>query len=156
MFDFGAEITVTRVVLRVLRRVGDVHAVLLAVEDIYRGLSTLNSKFVLLSVVGHRENVGQKLIEEADASRLEAELRKEIAAAPPEWLAQERDLLRMLWWHAHPIEGEEPPVVSSLHDPAVLAAVLRASLTHVQSQTVGSRAVQGSAAPVGLAQGGPR
>jgi predicted KAP-like P-loop ATPase len=141
MFDFGADLVVTRVVLRVLRRVEDENARLQAVKDIYEGVSTLHGKFILLTVVGHRENAGHKLVAEPDAAQLEADLRAEIAAAPPEHLAQERDLLRLLWWHAHPNEGAAP-VVSSFRDPTVAEAVLRESLTYVRSQAMGSRAVR--------------
>lgn len=140
MFDFGADLVVTRVVLRILRRVEDPVALLAAVEDIYDGVSTLHAKFMLLTIVGHRENAGHKLIDEAEALRLETRLRSEIAAAPADVLAEERDLLRLLWWHAHPGAGAAP-AVSSLADHRVVGSVLRASLSYVQSQSMGSRAV---------------
>ena len=141
MFDFGADMVVTRVVLRVLRRVDDDAARLRDVEDIYAGIGTLHSKFVLLTVVGHRPDAGHKLISEADAARLETDLRAEIAVAAPEVLSRERDLLRLLWWHRHPGTGSVP-AVSALGDPEVAAALLRESLTYVQSQSIGSRAVR--------------
>jgi hypothetical protein len=123
MLDFGADLVVTRVVLRVLRRIDDADTRLRAVEETYKGVSTLHGRFVLLTLVGHREDAGHKLINEGDATRLEARLRGEIAAAPADVLAQERDLLRLLWWHTHPGDGVFPDV-SSIPDPAVEAALL--------------------------------
>jgi hypothetical protein len=141
LFDFGADLVVTRVVLRLLRRVEDQSTRVSMVREIYEGVSTLHGKFTLLTIVGHRENAGHKLIAEEDATQLEAQLRAEIASASAEILAQQRDLLRLLWWHAHPTDGAAPSV-SALADPGVVAAILRASLTSTQTQMMGSRSVR--------------
>lgn len=139
VFDFGADLVVTRVVLRILRRVDESER-LLYVRRIYEGISSLYSKYTLLTIVGHRENAGLQLVSVDEARSLEDILRAELISASAESLAQERDLLRLLWWAAHP-GGEEVVDVPALADNNLRIAVLRASLSSVVSQPFGSRSV---------------
>lgn len=140
MFDFGADMVVTRVVLRILRRVAEPELLLSAVKEIYASVLTLHGKYVLLGIVGYRENAGHKLIAAEEAAILEADLRSRIASAPAQVLQKERQLLRLLWWCSHPEEGDALEI-DAIADDVVKRAALRASLTEVRSQAAGSRAV---------------
>lgn len=141
MFDFGdPELRVTRVVLRLLRRLADEASVLAAVEEILQNLKTLSAKFSLVSLVGHREGIGHKFVTEASARRLEDALVAEISAADYAALANEWDLLRLLstpeYWGLR-----SGPFLTNFSTPAVHEAVLRQARGEIISQGMGSRAI---------------
>jgi hypothetical protein len=68
------------------------------VRQILPKLSTLSSRFHLIILVGHQENVGQKLVSVSVAEQMETELDQAVRAADPGLLAEEWDLLRLLYW----------------------------------------------------------
>lgn len=145
-FDFGAELVVRRVVLRLLRRLEDEVELWETVRRLFETVDTLNSRFVLVAMVGHEENVGHELISKEQASALEAELRREIVGAPAEELVQERQLLRLLWWYGHEQEDvEEVPRIQALESGVVQEALFRDAVRQTYSQTMGSRAVRSRA-----------
>jgi hypothetical protein len=109
MFDFGAELVVRRVVLRLLRRL-DSSQVLGVTQNLFESIDTFHGRFGLVTIVGHRENAGHKLISHEEARILEDRLREEIAGASAQDLADERDLLKLLWWCMHPEDGPVPSV----------------------------------------------
>lgn len=141
LFDFGGpELTVSRVVLRLLRRLDGKDAVSAAVDQILPELSTLSAKFSIISMVGYREGVGHELVSEESAEVLELALVSEIAATSYANLAKEWDLLRLLstpeYWGLR-----TSPVVTDFSVPAFHAAVLRQARSEILSQGLGSRAV---------------
>ncbi|WP_329004045.1 KAP family NTPase [Kribbella sp. NBC_00709] len=140
MFGFiNARVVVARVVLRLLRRLDTPEQVMAATEDVLAGVSSLSSRFEIVTLVGHREGAGQKLVSEADSKSLENKLRLQIEAATPEQLAQERDLLRLLYL---PKRYDGGQVVHADAGNSTLAkAVLLNSQSVVRSQAMGNRAV---------------
>lgn len=140
MRDFGADLIVIRVVLRLLRRVDNPDELLAITRVAFDNLNTLHGKFVLLTIVGHRENAGHKLISVDDARALDAELREQVAAADPSTLAGEREVLRLLWWTMHP-DDESPAPAVDLTSFDLRVAALRDAVTDVRSQVMGTRAV---------------
>ena len=71
MFDWPSRISITRVVLRLLRSLNDHAKVEKAVREILPELRSLSSKLELINIVGYQERVGHKLVSEQMASVFE-------------------------------------------------------------------------------------
>lgn len=93
MFEFGAETTVRRIVLRLLRSEENSSRRFDLVSSIYELLTNLSAKRMLLLIVGHRENSGHKLISVSEEKLLEDRWRTEVKSSTVESLSRERDLL---------------------------------------------------------------
>jgi hypothetical protein len=141
MFDVEPDLVVSRVALRLFRRVENEADRLAITHSAFDRLTTLHGKFVLLQLVGHSEGAGFKLIGKEDADALESALREQVATAEVAALAAERDLLRLLWWSTHADDGQPTPTVD-VSAPELRTALLVAALTEVRSQTMGTRAVR--------------
>ncbi len=140
MLSFGGtRLVVTRVVLRLLRQLESPEAVLQAVESILAAVPSLSSRLELVSMVGHREGTGHKLVTEAAAADLERDLLAELEAATPDSLVQEKNLLHLLLTPKFFVDGRVVQVDASA--TALAAAVLLDGRSVVRSQSVGSRAV---------------
>lgn len=143
MFDFGTRVRVGRVIYRLARSLGDPDRVMEAVREVLPEVSTLSSRLELITDVGWKKNAGHKLISEADAATLEAELRNQALATDPRALAGEWNLLRVVYEMIGPdaeADSGRGYVVPS--DPDLALAILRAARSSNRSQTVGSRAVR--------------
>lgn len=137
---FDEEMVVTRVVLRLLRRLESTAAVAAALEEALPSVITISDKFRLVSIVGHQEHVGHKLVDEEASERLERQIRELVRQALPEDLALERDLNRLLTFtksNSGPDEGHVTLPTSG----SLACAILKGSLSEVRSQGMGTRAV---------------
>lgn len=143
MVDFDKRLRVTRVVLRLLRSLKAPRAVETAVREILPALTSLSSKSTLITIVGHRENAGHKLVSEVAAAELEKQWRADVRAASTDSLTREENLLEVLWRAKKEAGPEEPPVQVS-DAPEVTFAVLRSARSEVLSQSMGSHAVRRS------------
>lgn len=144
MFDFGAGIVVSRVVLRLIRSLKQPDTIEAAVRAILPEVSTLSAKFELITDIGYRENAGHKLVTESAAAALEAEWRSELRSASLAKLMVEPDLLRVLAF-ALEQSKEDEPTLEIPADPEFSLALLRSAQTEVVGQTVGNRGVRRSA-----------
>jgi hypothetical protein len=143
MFALDSRFAVSRITLRLLQSMQDPAAVETAVRQILPELRTLSSKLQLISQVGHRENVGHRVVSASAAEELEKSWRDEVRASTVEQLVQEWDLSRVLYLtkrEAQPSEG----ALSINTSPELTLALLRASRSEVKSQSLGSRAVRRS------------
>jgi hypothetical protein len=143
MFEIDKGVVVRRVVLRLLRCLKDVQAVAAAVRDILPELTTLFSKHQLITIVGHRENAGHKLVSEQTSAELEKNWRAEVRAASADALAREEGLLWTLLLVQKECDPDEPPLLVP-ETPEVTLSVLRSARSEVRSQSEGSRAVRRS------------
>lgn len=135
-----ARLVVARVVLRLLNRLDSPEEVMLATEQVLAEVHSLTSRFELITLVGYQEGAGHELVSEANARSLENTLRQQIEAAPAEQLAQEKDVLRLLFM---PKTYDGAQVVQADADnPALAQAVLLNSQSVVRSQAMGNRAVR--------------
>lgn len=140
MFDLDSRLVVGRVVYRLLRVLDHAEAVPV-VESILPRLSSLGSKFELITDVGYREGAGHKFVPADVASLLERQWREEVRSADPSSLATERDLLRILLFTKRGMTTDEGDFV--LPDvPEVDLALLRSARTDVRSQSAESRGVR--------------
>ena len=144
MFEYDTRLVVGRVVYRLVRSLGDPDVIEKATREILLEVSTLSSKFELVTDVGYREGAGHKLVSEAAAQQLEAEWRAEVRAASPDALARESDLLRVLLFAQGNLPDGEPQV-DVPPETEVTHAVLRSAKTETRGQSMGSRAVRRSA-----------
>ncbi len=143
MFEPTPRLIVARVVLRLLRSLGDAGEVETAVREILPELLTLSAKLELLTLIGHREGAGQRLIPEQSAIQLQEDWRSEVRSAQVETLAEEAEILRIFLFASREAEPAEPPLeIAGL--PQITLALLQSALSEVRGQAMGSRAVSRS------------
>ncbi|WP_158441126.1 KAP family P-loop NTPase fold protein [Kribbella steppae] len=141
MFGFiNGRVVIARVVLRLLRRLDSPAQVMEATTQILVEVTSLSSRLELITLVGHREGAGHKLVSEVDARSLENTLRSQIESASPEELAQEQDILRLLYIPKNFEAGQV--VQADASSPTLARALLLDSRSVVQSQAMGNRAVR--------------
>ncbi len=143
MLTLDTRMVVGRVVYRLLRSLGEPAAVEEAVRSILPNVTSLSSKFELITDVGYREGAGHKLVSENVASELEAAWRAEVRAASLADLIEEQELLRILLFTQRDQRESEPPLEIPA-DSEMTLALLRSARTEVRSQTMGSRSVSRS------------
>ncbi len=139
-FDFGRRnITVGRVVLRLLRRVEDEAGREALVVEILEGVETYSSQLDLIHSVGYREGAGLKLVSEAFAEQIQTEFVERVKKAPPAEPAREWDAWRV--YDAIQSHTGKTPLKPS-DDPVLLRAVLRSLKSTARSQSMDSRHIK--------------
>lgn len=139
-FDMGRrDITVGRVVLRLLRRVEDEAEREAMVEQILEGIETYSSQLDFIHSVGYREGVGHKLVSEAFATRIHAEFVARLQQTLPAEPSREWDAWR-IYDAVQTVTGETPLKPSD--DPLLQRAVLHSLKSTARSQSMGSRQVR--------------
>jgi len=133
------DIVVIRVVLRLLRRLGEESTRENAVRQIIEGIRSYSSKEVLLRTVGHVEGSGSQLVSAQFAEDLERGWVTSLMAGPPPTQNSEWNLLRA-YWTAAEILGEDyvPP---RFDDPAAVRLLLASARSVGRSQPLSSRTV---------------
>jgi hypothetical protein len=132
MHDFGSEFSITRPVLRMLRRLQP-DAVMDLARQLLGETPTIFAAFELVTLVGHRENAGHRLVSEGQAVELERLLRARIRAAGNE-LAAERNLTRVLF-HSCELTPDQP-VFPEVMSGSVAAAILRSGIATTRQQDI--------------------
>lgn len=143
MFSFGRSMVVRRVVYRLVRTLEAPDEIERAVRQILPELVSLSAKHELITIVGHRENAGQKLVSEDAASKLEKSWRDDVRAASPENLAGEPELLQILYRTVKDADPSEPALAVA-DTPQITLALLQSGRSEARSQAMGSRAVRRS------------
>jgi len=141
VFDFGPDLAVTRVVLRLLQRLDGEEAVAAAVNDILDQITTTYGAFDVVRMVGHEENVGHRMVSQEDAAQLEERLTEMLLDQPAEELSSEREILSMVYW----LLSRDPTVRerwAALKTNVVRQKLLADSFSQRHSQEIGSRAVR--------------
>jgi hypothetical protein len=140
LFSTDTRLVVRRVVLRLLRRLEGPARIESVVTELLPKINTLSSRWDLITLVGHRDGTGHRLVSETAATAFEGQLLDTVAAAQLSDLAHEREILRLLtarqYWHP---EAESSPI--STDNLELNAAILLAARSYVRSQAVGQRAV---------------
>lgn len=140
MFGFGKQMTVGRVVYRLIRSQNSEAFVEAVVRDAFPQLETAFSKLTLTQMVGHREGVGHQLVPEDVAKRFERSWRDYVRGLPVEALASEYELLRSLLVLKRETNPDEPSMTIPA-DVRVTRALLVSARSESRSQAMGSRAV---------------
>jgi predicted KAP-like P-loop ATPase len=142
MMDFGAELVVRRVVLRLLRSIDDDEERRRVVERVLPMVESLTGRMELIDTAGHREDVGHRLISKEDSDRLYDELRAQVLSAVPAQLAAERGLAHLFVRVADDGERGVATVRDACRDDGVLLQLFRSGLGEQRSQTMGDYAVR--------------
>ncbi|MDP3772860.1 MAG: P-loop NTPase fold protein [Gemmatimonadales bacterium] len=141
MFELSSPLVVTRVVYRLLKSLGNEHAVEGAVREIVPQLRSISAQLELIEMVGYGENRGHKLVTESFATALEADWVRRVRTTPADQLAREHGVLGVLLalrrWLAPDDEPFEVP-----NGPELTLALLEGAKSDVVSQSVDSRAVR--------------
>lgn len=138
-FDIGRpDITVGRVVLRLLRRVEDEAVREALVAQILENIETYSSQLDFIHSVGYQEGAGHKLVSEAFAEQIQTEFVERLKKAPPTEPEREWDAWRI--YDALQTHTGKTPLKPS-GDPALLRAVLHSLKSTARSQSMGSRQV---------------
>ena len=142
MMDFGVELVVGRVVLRLLRSIDSEDERLRIVEQALPRVDQLSGRLELIGTVGHRENVGHELVSKEEADRLYEQLREQVIVASPAQLAQERGLVHLFVRVMDDAENGPSWAREISQDDGVLLQLFHAGLGEQRSQTMGDYAVQ--------------
>lgn len=143
MFDFGSRLVVTRVVYRLVRSLKSPEAIESAVRDILPKVECLSCKLDLITIVGHREGRGHKLVSESAASDLEKRWRDEVRKTGEPQLSRDKELLIVLLTTKTEAPPEEP-LLGVPQSPDMTLALLRSARGDIVSQAMGSRSVRRS------------
>lgn len=135
LYDMGADIALSRVLLRILRGrpVEEVERIVAAVE-----VDDLGARQELVLLVGHQEGVGSRLVSEEYAVRLEEDLAREIVAAPADALRDQRELARLLAFAAARDHGAFASRLDDwTSDVRLFLQLLRSAVLESVGQTTG-------------------
>ena len=147
MFDFDSRLVVRRVVYRLVRALKDQGEAEAATRKILPQVTTLSSKFELITIVGHRENQGHKLVSESAAHTFEkdwrVEVRSAIGSATADVLTKETKLLRLFLVAKQEADPTDPHFEIP-DSPCMTLALLRSARTEVRSQSLGSHTIRRS------------
>jgi len=146
MLDPGANIALTRVVLRVLVAVQDEAERTEVVRRVLPRVDQFSGREELLDVVGRRKDPNDLLIPQGVAEELLREQNEQVLAADPAQLAKERQLVS-LFHRAREAGGDaaKERIVELLSNDAVFLRLLRSALSERRSQSLGDLAVRTTA-----------
>lgn len=143
MFEFGADMALSSIVLRLLRRVPDADRAE-TVRTILSNTPALTRRVGLLQMVGSNKGIGHSLLRDEDVRPLEKALYDETLAASASNLAGERDLVAIVYWMYSRIKPPDEVATwlrERIAEPSFLIALLRSSLSEVMSHGLGESAV---------------
>ncbi|WP_415855388.1 P-loop NTPase fold protein [Sinomonas sp. G460-2] len=133
------DLTVARVVVRLLRTMQDEGEREAAVRLILADVHSYSSRLLLIRSIGHIEGSGSRLVGEPVAAELEAQFVGEARSVLPSDGESEWDLLRV-YLFATSRDGEVDPVDVSGH-PDFVRALLVSARSDRRTQSMGSRYV---------------
>jgi predicted KAP-like P-loop ATPase len=140
MFDLSRpDLTVGRVVLRLLRKVEDEAAREALVAEILAGIETYSSQLDFIHSMGHREGSGLELVSEEFAQQLQDEFVNRLQKIQPAEPEREWDAWR-IYDAVRDLTGKAPLTAAS--DPVLIRSVLRSAKSTARSQSMGSRKVK--------------
>jgi predicted KAP-like P-loop ATPase len=139
--DFGADLALSRVALRLLKRVPEESERDRIVQAVLPRIHQLSARLDLLDTVGHQENAGSELISKEVWEQQLRELCQTTVTADPEQLAGERDLAALMWRVEQHVDGPRRESLQRLlRSSQFVLALLRSGLTEGFSQTMGEAA----------------
>lgn len=139
-FDFGRpDVTVNRVVLRLLRRIEDEAEREVLIAEILEHIETYSSQLNFIHIVGYQEGVGHKLVTENFDEKIHTDFIERVKKVPPTEPEREWDAWR-IYDAIQSQTGKTPLALSD--DPVLLRAVLRSVKSVARSQSMGSRQVK--------------
>ena len=141
MWMGGPSSFVRRVTLGLLRTQVDVTEREDLVTRILPEVRPLGGRMELVLQIGHRKDIGHRLVSEEAADRFERALRDEIGDASADTLAAETDPIRLLAFASDESEGPDRRLTDR-SNPRLTFRMLRAAQAITSSGSLGSRAVR--------------
>ncbi len=138
-YDLSLSDTVNRITGRLLRSLDDHQKLNEAIHDTLGNLRSLSSKWKLITIVGHREKTGQKLVSEDKALEHEKDWRVEVRRARVDNLLKEYDLFRILLDTKHDAAPSEDPLAID-DSPEMTFALLYTAQRETKNQAIQSSA----------------
>lgn len=139
VFDFSRpDLTVGRVVLRLMRRVSDQAEREALSRKIIDGIDTYSSQLDFIHSLGYREGSGHKLVSEAFAEQITDDFVQRLMGAGPREPEREWDAWR-IYDAVREASGEAP--LSAATDPTLVRSVFRSLKSTSRSQMLGSSKV---------------
>ena len=106
-FNLPPRVKVSRVVLRLLRRIENQEELLARMPAMLEKVDTLSGWLELVEMVGHRESVGHRLVGKDQTRQLEGQLVERLKSATEKQLTDEWDLTFLLFRPLLWLEGED-------------------------------------------------
>ena len=144
MFDLGTRMAVGRVIYRLIRSQNSETFVEGVVRSALPLLDTAFAKLTLIKMVGHRENIGHKLVPEDIAKEFEQTWRSAFRGLAVDALARESELLWSFLIANREADATEGTAVVPA-DVRITRALLLSARSESRSQAMGNRAVVKSA-----------
>ena len=134
---FGRDFAVSRVVLRLVRRIENEGERTATVISILPKIELLSDRLLLFRLC--RQDGGQGLVNAAGEAALGSHLREAIVAATSEQLAREPDLFSLAWLLQEASAEDRERVFAIVeHHPDVFVRFLESSVSHGSVRTAGS------------------
>ena len=132
------DVAVTRLSLRLIRRVEDQREREHLATRILAGVETYSSQLVFIHMIGHRESVGHKLVSKGYDTRAKKALARRVIKFPPSRPLREWDAWRVFDL-AKELTGESPATTDA--SPEMTLAILKSLKSTTRAQSDGSRHV---------------
>jgi hypothetical protein len=139
MFEFGSDLAVGRVVLRLFRAMKDPVQLADAVRTILTEITSLSDRLDVISTIDYDGDTIEELVPRPVVSQIVRNWREQVRAASSETLQKESHLLDVLLQASLTVEGEPKLLIPD--DPPLMLAVLRSARTESRRQGGSSRAI---------------
>ena len=131
-------IKVSRVILRLMRRMDDPETLATCIGEILQKVPTLSGRLDLVEMVSHRESVGHRLVSEVQARKLEQQIVKELESITTDHLRAEWDLIGLslrplLWLQDAEKRNLAERLRSHLSNDEFVLALLRSAVVNIYS-----------------------
>ena len=140
LFTLRSDMIVIRLVLRMLEQLKDSSQRVAVISSALPGVQSYSSKLRLINTVGHRENIGSKVVSEESAQELEQRLVDELAQTPIETFDTEWDLARVYSFLAE--RGGDTAILADETRPEATRAILESVRGENRAQSMGTRHVR--------------
>lgn len=137
MLFFSPRVKASRVILRLLRRIQNPKVLTDIMSSVLVKVDTLSGWQCLVELVGHRENIGHKLVSEEDAKGFEAQLVERLKSATTEQLMAEWDLCALTLRTVYRLEGKDKDELAErlrhhLRQEGFIFTLLRTAVRYVR------------------------
>ena len=143
IFDWSSNVTVIRVVYRLLKSLNNLTSIEDAVYQILSELKSLSLKLKLINIVWYYEDASYRLVSEQMAAEVEKAWREEVRSASVDDLVNEHDLLEVFLRTKHTAGPSENPLNID-NSPKLTLSLLRSARGESSVQEMESQAVQPS------------
>ena len=141
LFDIGSpDLTVGRVVLRMMRTLKEESDREDAATKIIAGLNTYSSRLDFMRSLGFDKGVGHKLVSEDFATEIEAKFIKDLQANRPTDLSGEWSLLAVYWYYMDKKGDDYNPFTFT--NPDEIRKIFETAKSTMRSQSANSRHVR--------------